>query len=205
VQKKFAMIGSTVTRTCLLVTGTCLKTSSARFSGLSYVQLQRLREISIRRWTKSEIAIPCFLPTSSVRLASSNVQESVPPNGNGNGNGSKKKEVIYEELVELIEKGDIRLVDVREPKELQETGQIPKSINIPLKQLKSFLQQKDDAVDSEVRNIPCPQKDDANLIYYGLSEVKGLAALEIAHKCGYKKSRHYPGGWDEWSKKQKKT
>jgi len=148
------------------------------------------------------------MPTS-VRLASSSAEEKTPQkpqNGNGNGNGCKKrKEVIYEELVELIEKGDIRLVDVREPKELAETGQIPKSINIPLKQLKSFLQQKEDAIDSEVRNIPCPQKDDSNLIYYGLSEVKGLAALEIAHKCGYKKSRHYPGGWDEWSKKQKKT
>lgn len=31
------------------------------------------------------------------------------------------------------------------------------------------------------------QKDDANVIFYGLSSVKGSAAVEIAHKAGFKK------------------
>ena len=44
-----------------------------------------------------------------------------------------KNEVSYEELLELLEKEDILLIDVREPKEVEKTGLIPKSINVPCK------------------------------------------------------------------------
>ena len=50
-------------------------------------------------------------------------------NGNGNGNG-RRREVTYEELVKLMESGDLQLIDVREPKEVAE-GHIPGSVNIP--------------------------------------------------------------------------
>ncbi len=51
-----------------------------------------------------------------------------------NGNGKKpKKAVDIEELKSLLNNGQVQLFDVREPKELQQTGVIPNAINIPCK------------------------------------------------------------------------
>ena len=36
-------------------------------------------------------------------------------------------------------------------------------------------------------NTGQPQKTDDNIVFYGLSNVKGVTALEIAYKSGYKK------------------
>ena len=44
------------------------------------------------------------------------------------------KEVDTAELVEMIESGDIQLIDVREPFELEQTGVIPRAVNIPRKE-----------------------------------------------------------------------
>ena len=56
-------------------------------------------------------------------------------NSTESGEGSKskcKKEVNYEELRCLLEKDQIKLFDVREPRELEETGKIhPKAVNVP--------------------------------------------------------------------------
>lgn len=41
--------------------------------------------------------------------------------------------VYYEEIKKLSQHPEILLIDVREPKELQETGVVPTSINIPCK------------------------------------------------------------------------
>jgi len=35
------------------------------------------------------------------------------------------------ELLWLLESGDIQLFDVREPEELEETGRIPRAVNLP--------------------------------------------------------------------------
>ena len=39
--------------------------------------------------------------------------------------------VYPEELVDMIETGDLQLFDVREPQELEESGRIPGAVNIP--------------------------------------------------------------------------
>ena len=52
----------------------------------------------------------------------------------GNGKSKCKKEVDYEELKSLLERDQVHVFDVREPRELEETGKIhPKAINIPRK------------------------------------------------------------------------
>lgn len=43
------------------------------------------------------------------------------------------KTVIYEEVKAATENNSIYIVDVRESSELQKTGKIPNSINIPCK------------------------------------------------------------------------
>ena len=44
---------------------------------------------------------------------------------------SCKSDVSYEELLALLESDDVQLFDVREPKEIKETGTIPGATNIP--------------------------------------------------------------------------
>lgn len=39
--------------------------------------------------------------------------------------------ILYEEVVSYVNKPEVLLVDVRNPEEIKETGNIPASINIP--------------------------------------------------------------------------
>lgn len=60
-------------------------------------------------------------------------------NGRGSGRGYETEEIKdlhwseidTPEFVQLVEEGQIQLFDVREPAELEETGRIPGSVNIP--------------------------------------------------------------------------
>jgi len=106
--------------------------------------------------------------------------------------GKKKSEVSYNELVDLLRIGGITLVDVRDPNELQATGRMPQSINIPLNQLKNVLTSKDQGNPNETLT------DEDAIVFCGLGNVKSITALEIAHKLGLKNARHYPGGYQEW-------
>jgi len=115
-------------------------------------------------------------------------------------NKAKKTEVLLDELIQLIDSDAIRLIDVREPNEIEETGSIPSSINIPVTHLKSALLLTDEEFFMTF-GVKKPRKDDTDVVYYGLSSVKSAAAVEIAQKLGYKRARHYTGGWDEWSLK----
>jgi len=104
----------------------------------------------------------------------------------------KKSEVTYNELMELLRVGSVTLVDVRNPNELEATGSMPQSINIPLNQLKTVLCSEDDEIASEVVNSEDP------IVFIGLGNIKSVTALEIARKLGLKNVRHYPGGYQEW-------
>ncbi|XP_070538145.1 rhodanese domain-containing protein CG4456-like isoform X2 [Ptychodera flava] len=109
--------------------------------------------------------------------------------------------VDYEGLVALLQSGDIQLIDVREPDELVEFGKIDKSYNIPLSRLKQSLNMSE-ANFIEHMGREMPMKWDNNVVFYGLGPIKSRAAMDIAKKLGFKKARHYPGGWEEWSEKQ---
>ncbi|KAL1245519.1 Thiosulfate sulfurtransferase/rhodanese-like domain-containing protein [Trichinella spiralis] len=89
-------------------------------------------------------------------------------------------ELTYEELKALYDANDVLIIDVRDPEEIKKQGKIEGSYNIPLGQLSEALKLTPEA--------------------FRKHHIKSTAALEIAHKYGYKKSRHYPAGWEEWSK-----
>ncbi|KAL5004116.1 hypothetical protein ScPMuIL_017572 [Solemya velum] len=120
------------------------------------------------------------------------------------GHYDKWTDLLYEDLVALVESGDVQLIDVRELKEIQEQGAFPKCINIPLGELKTSLTM-DDASFSEHYMKPKPHPHDTNIVFVGYGPIKSSAALEIAQKVGYKKARHYVGGFEEWLKKQKSS
>ncbi|ESN92567.1 hypothetical protein HELRODRAFT_107973 [Helobdella robusta] len=100
---------------------------------------------------------------------------------------SKKFEISYEDLLSFVRLEEKFLFDVREPKEIQDTGSLPHAINIPLTQLKASLQ-LDESEFTARFHIRKPSPTDSHLmVFYGLSSVKGMSALEIAHKLGFKK------------------
>jgi len=126
-----------------------------------------------------------------------------PPTTGSTGKSKKWCELNYENLYDMINRarGNIWLVDVREMADVQKAGMIPQSINIPLSTLKKALLQDSDDFLSQY-GIPKPCKSDETLVFYSLNHVKGVTALEIAHRLGFRKARQYAGGYEDWIAKQ---
>jgi len=129
------------------------------------------------------------------------VQSSLQDPSVPGGVKAKKHVVTAEELAVLLEKTptEIRLLDVREPKDVEEYGKLPGSINVPLTKLKAAFTSEPAQFEAEFGTRKPTKEEAGQIIFYGHCAVKSTTALEIAHKLGYKKARHYPGGWEEWS------
>ncbi|KAK9761099.1 hypothetical protein K7432_014248 [Basidiobolus ranarum] len=110
-------------------------------------------------------------------------------------------DVTYEELTKLIKdksSKDVVLVDVRERSEVQ-TGKIPTSINLPLKELPKALQlDENDFV--AAYGFPKISKDN-NIVVYCHAGVRSAMAKQIIEQLGYTHVRNYPGSWREYSEK----
>ncbi|XP_074043334.1 thiosulfate sulfurtransferase/rhodanese-like domain-containing protein 3 isoform X1 [Macrotis lagotis] len=104
--------------------------------------------------------------------------------------------VTYKELKNLLHSKSTLLIDVREPWEILEHGQIPGFFNIPLGEIDQALQMNSEDF-KEKYNQDMPSKSD-NLIFSCLAGVRSKKALTTALSLGYKSARHYPGGWKEW-------
>nr|XP_027236098.1 uncharacterized protein LOC113827405 isoform X2 [Penaeus vannamei] len=147
---------------------------------------------------------------SSSRHVCSPAHEVAPalPNGGSGGNGmgggngrrlNRRTELDFEELVALQMAGDIALIDVRNPQELEKHDAIPGAVNIPLCHLKLALQLSDEEWAREFQ-VEKPTKCDRNLVFYA-------ADPTLQRRRGdrpsprIKMSRHYIGGWEEYSKK----
>ncbi|XP_078663399.1 thiosulfate:glutathione sulfurtransferase-like isoform X1 [Branchiostoma floridae x Branchiostoma belcheri] len=113
-------------------------------------------------------------------------------------------DVKYDELKALIKSGHVQLIDVREPEEIASTGLLPGAINIPLGRLHQALNYMSDQAFQSKYQIPQPKKWDNNILLYGqdFDSVRASAALELLHKWGFIKARHYIGGYAEWATKQ---
>ncbi|KAK9880290.1 hypothetical protein WA026_010163 [Henosepilachna vigintioctopunctata] len=94
---------------------------------------------------------------------------------------------------------NILVIDVREPQELQETGQIEGSVNIPVDVLEqvfsNFSTEKFKSVYGE--NKP---DFDTPMIVSCRSGKRSLLSQDILKKLGYKNVSNYSGGWLDWEK-----
>lgn len=81
------------------------------------------------------------------------------------------KKLSADDLKQALEKKDTFLLDVREPKELQESGAVKGYVNIPLGQLESRLSE-----------IP----KDKTIVTLCMRGVRATRAAEILTKNGYK-------------------
>ncbi|XP_026321916.1 thiosulfate sulfurtransferase/rhodanese-like domain-containing protein 3 isoform X2 [Hyposmocoma kahamanoa] len=110
--------------------------------------------------------------------------------------------VSYEDMLKVINEPQKVIIDVRNPDEINRTGKIPSSINIPLGNVDQVLQSMSDEEFRKNFQRHKPSSED-ELIFYCQSGRRSSEALDLALKLGFRKSKTYLGSWNEWSTKNK--
>uniref|UniRef100_A0A6P7GYH7 Rhodanese domain-containing protein CG4456-like n=1 Tax=Diabrotica virgifera virgifera TaxID=50390 RepID=A0A6P7GYH7_DIAVI len=114
--------------------------------------------------------------------------------------GMDDKVVTYSDMKRLVNDRNALIIDVREVKEVKETGLIENSINIPLSLLRSALTSpKNEFKRTYQREAP---NENTLLVFTCKSGNRALKALHEAESLGFKKCRYYKGSWNEWSQKK---
>lgn len=111
------------------------------------------------------------------------------------------KDLDYTEMELMTNQRNVLIIDVRERNELDKTGQIGASINIPLGDLHSAFSLSSDDFQERYK-VKKPDTDDSNVILHCLGGIRSKTGLDILKTLGYNKFRHFPGGWEEWSEKK---
>ncbi|XP_076816239.1 thiosulfate:glutathione sulfurtransferase-like [Clavelina lepadiformis] len=113
----------------------------------------------------------------------------------------KEYTVSLEELRKLVDDDDdeVVLIDVRQPNEVAK-GRVPckRYVNIPVGAMFAALSMNDDDFKKEY-GIEKPGKED-DIVFMCLGGVRSTWAFQVAQHFGFSKSKHYPGGWAEWSR-----
>lgn len=93
------------------------------------------------------------------------------------------------------------LIDVREPGELQSTGRIPGSQNLPVSTgADGFFLPADEF--EERFGFPKPDAGKDEVIFYCKAGVRSRAASALAQQAGFAaKVGEFPGSWIEWVEK----
>ncbi|XP_037896861.1 rhodanese domain-containing protein CG4456-like [Glossina fuscipes] len=110
--------------------------------------------------------------------------------------------VEYKDIKELPKHPEKLLIDVREPNELRETGQIPTSINIPLGVVAQELHPDGDDSMFKTKYGRDKPKIDTELIFHCKVGRRSHNAAEIAQQLGYRNVKNYLGSWTEWAEKE---
>ncbi|XP_063700159.1 rhodanese domain-containing protein CG4456 isoform X2 [Culicoides brevitarsis] len=106
----------------------------------------------------------------------------------------------YEEVKDLPNHPEKLLIDVREPSELQQTGVIPTSINIPLATVETEFKLSADMFKQKYsRDKPT---EDTEVIFSCLKGGRAQKAADAAKALGFKNARNYKGSWTEWAQKE---
>jgi len=163
-----------------------------------------VRNLNGYRFTCSSLVIQC----STLQKNNSTVLRVSLKDRNGfnkylrlfSTNETDAHEVSFAELQTLIKNNKIQLIDVREPHELLEDGQIPNNVNIPLGTLAGALKLPEDKFKT-MYGVKKPAVSDSDIVFHCRSGKRSLQALGIAQEAGYNKARHYKGGWLEYSEK----
>ncbi|CAH4035665.1 thiosulfate sulfurtransferase/rhodanese-like domain-containing protein 3 isoform X2 [Pieris brassicae] len=125
--------------------------------------------------------------------------------GNSNSNSTMVdpvRFVNYEDMLKVIHEPEKVIIDVRNPDEVESTGKIPSSINIPLNTVSDTLASMPDDEFLKQYQRAKPSASD-ELIFYCKSGRRSQEALDKALKLGFSNSKSYLGSWEDWSSKQK--
>ncbi len=108
----------------------------------------------------------------------------VPSHDHEEGSAGANWDITAPELAERVKTNHLRLVDVREPHEL-EISRIPDATNIPLGQLAARLSELDSAED---------------MVLFCKSGSRSARALELLVSAGFKKVKNLKGGINAWAR-----
>ncbi|XP_063906472.1 thiosulfate sulfurtransferase/rhodanese-like domain-containing protein 3 isoform X2 [Zophobas morio] len=111
-------------------------------------------------------------------------------------------EVTFDYVKSLENDKNVLLIDVREPSELEKTGRIPGSINIPLATLEDTLQNWSEEDFREKFQREKPNSETAMVFSCHMGR-RSQAALDAAKKMGFIHAKHFPGGWAGWEQETK--
>ncbi|XP_045465285.1 putative thiosulfate sulfurtransferase, mitochondrial [Harmonia axyridis] len=107
----------------------------------------------------------------------------------------------YQDLKNTLGREDALVIDVREPKELEEDGKIPGAVNIPLGNVESaFLK----ANLEEFRQKYGVEKPgiDTLIVMSCRSGRRSESATQMLERIGFRNVFNYEGGWLDWNKHQ---
>ncbi|KAJ3653451.1 hypothetical protein Zmor_012701 [Zophobas morio] len=108
----------------------------------------------------------------------------------------------FEDVKSVKNLKDTVLIDVREPSELQETGVLPHSINIPLGEVESVLGCLPPDEFQKRFNTPKPDFS-TPIIFSCYMGKRSASAQQTAARLGFKNVKNYAGGWADWEDKTK--
>jgi sulfur-carrier protein adenylyltransferase/sulfurtransferase len=108
----------------------------------------------------------------------------VPSHDHEEGSAGATWDITVQELAERVKTNHLKLVDVREPHELQ-ISSLPNATNIPLGQLAARLSELDSAED---------------MVLFCKSGARSTRALELLTSAGFKKVKNLKGGINAWAR-----
>ena len=113
----------------------------------------------------------------------------VPSHDHEEGSAGASWDITVTELAERVKTNHLKLIDVREPHEL-EISRLPNATNIPLGQLAARLSELDSADD---------------MVLFCKSGARSTRALELLTSAGFKKVKNLKGGINAWAKEVDKN
>ncbi|MBI5962622.1 MAG: molybdopterin-synthase adenylyltransferase MoeB [Chloroflexi bacterium] len=108
----------------------------------------------------------------------------VPGHDHEEGSAGAGWDITAKELSERVKSNHLKLLDVREPHEL-EISKLPNAVNIPLGQLAGRLTELDSADD---------------MVVFCKGGTRSARALELLVSAGFKKAKNLKGGINAWAK-----
>jgi len=108
----------------------------------------------------------------------------VPGHDHEEGSAGEQWDISAPELAERLRGDHLRLIDVREPHELQISA-LPHADNIPLGQLAARLSELDSAEE---------------MVVFCKAGTRSTRALELLVSAGFKKVRNLKGGINAWAR-----
>ena len=108
----------------------------------------------------------------------------VPSHDHEEGSAGANWDITVTELAERVKTNHLKLIDVREPHEL-EISRLPNATNIPLGQLAARLSELDSAED---------------MVLFCKSGARSTRALELLTSAGFKKVKNLKGGINAWAR-----
>jgi len=105
--------------------------------------------------------------------------------------------ITPKELKKILNKEDVRLIDLRETWEINNSGKVKNSVHIALNSLGLALKLTENKFKNKY-GINKPETDDCNLIFMDSSGERSKIAYKYAKEHGFQCPRLLVGGFDSW-------